>query len=156
MKYKMKRKDLLSNEDIWNAVISVISEYDFPTENRMTNELFIVFQYYSELESGGHESLFTWFSEHIEKEGITNYLKELIGILEKIGAHNYAKIEKKYGEEMWRLFKALENNEIEEEDFYRVIEIANNEYYNLNGKLEELLETYFLNIHTDLIEVVKD
>jgi len=152
----MKRKDLLSNEDIWNAVISVISEYDFPTENRMTNELFIVFQYYSELESGGHESLFTWFSEHIEKEGITNYLKELIGILEKIGAHNYAKIEKKYGEEMWRLFKALENNEIEEEDFYRVIEIANNEYYNLNGKLEELLETYFLNIHTDLIEVVKD
>jgi len=41
-------------------------------------------------------------------------LKELTDILEKIRAHDYAIIEKKYGEEMWRMFMALENEEIEE------------------------------------------
>ena len=156
MKPKMKRRELMNNDDIWNAVITVISEYNFPTENKISNEAFSVFQYYSELESGGHESLFTWFSEHIEEVGITNYLKELIDILNKIGAHDYAIIEKKYGEKMWRKLVALENGEIEENEFYTVIEKANDEYDKLNGKLEGLLETYFVSIHTDLIEVVED
>jgi hypothetical protein len=156
MKPKIKRKDLINNDDIWNAVISAVSEYNFPTESKIANETFIVFHYYSELESGGHESLFTWFSEYIKEVGITNYLKELIAILEKIDAHDYAAIEKKYGEEMWRLFIALENDEIEENEFYSVIEKANNEYDKLNDKLGDLLETYFVNIHTNLIEIVED
>ncbi|MCM3655306.1 hypothetical protein [Metabacillus litoralis] len=156
MKPKIKRKDLINNDDIWNAVISAVSEYNFPTESKIANETFIVFHYYSELESGGHESLFTWFSEYIKEVGITNYLKELIAILEKIDAHDYAAIEKKYGEEMRRLFIALENDEIEENEFYSVIEKANNEYDKLNDKLGDLLETYFVNIHTNLIEIVED
>lgn len=156
MKPKMKRKSLLNKTDIWNAVTTVLSEYDLSTEDKNLNEAFIVFQYYSELESGGHESLFTWFEWYIEEVGIDNYLNELIGILEKIGAHDYAIIEKKYGQEMWRLYVALENDEIEEDEFYDVIEKANDEYHKLNQKLEELLETYFVTIHTDLIEVVED
>ena len=152
----MKRKNLLSKTDIWNAVITVLSEYDLSTDEKNLNEAFIVFQYYSELESGGHESLFTWFEWYIEEVGIDNYLNELIGILEKIGAHDYAIIEKKYGQEMWRLYVALENDEIEEDEFYDVIEKANNDYHKLNQKLEELLERYFVTIHTDLIEVVED
>ncbi len=52
--------------------------------------------------------LFTWFSKCIEEIGIANYLKELIDLLVKIGAHDYAIIEKKHGEEMWRMFVALE------------------------------------------------
>lgn len=54
---------------------------------------------------------------------------------------------------MWRLYAALENDEIEEDEFYDVIEKANDEYHKLNQKLEELLETYFVTIHTDLIEI---
>jgi len=61
MKPEMKRKDLLSKTDIWNAVITFLSEYDLSSEDNNLNDAFIVYQYYSELESGGHESLFTWF-----------------------------------------------------------------------------------------------
>ncbi|WP_225229725.1 hypothetical protein [Sporosarcina quadrami] len=57
MKPKMTRKDLLDNDNIWNAIISVISEGDLSTKDTVLNEAFIVFQYYSELESGGHETL---------------------------------------------------------------------------------------------------
>ena len=156
MKPKMRRKDLIQNEDIWNAVISVISEYDFPTENEMANEAFIVFHYYSELESGGHESLFTWFSEYIKEVGINYYLQKLIAILEKIDAHDYVALEKKYGENMWRLFIALENDEMKENEFYHVIEKADNEYAELNNKLEALIETYFVSIHADLIEIIEE
>jgi hypothetical protein len=155
VKPKMKRRGLMNNDDIWNAVITVISKNNYPTENKILNETYNVFQYYSELESGGHESLFTWFSEHIEEVGIANYMKELIGILEKIGANEYATIEKKYGEEMWRLYIALENDDSVEDEFYSVVEKADNEYGKLN-KLGELLETYFVKIHTDLIDVVED
>ena len=156
MKPTMKRKDLLNNDDIWNAVISVISDYEYPTENKILHETFIVFQYYSELESGGHEILFTWVSDYIKEIGITHYLKELIDTLEKIGAHEYAKVEKRYGEKMWRLHIALENNEIDESEFYTVIEKADNDYHKLNDTLGQLVETYFVNIHTELIEVVDD
>ncbi|MBS4219951.1 hypothetical protein KHA96_16690 [Bacillus sp. FJAT-49711] len=155
VKPRLKRNDLLNNDDIWNAVIAVISEYEYPSDNKMENDLYTVFQYYSELESGGHESLLTWFSEFIEEKGIENYLKELIGVLEIIGAHDYAAIEKKYGEEMWRLFIALESEKIDENEFYKVIQKADDEYYDLDGKLGELLETYFVSIHTEVIDVVE-
>ncbi|WP_155982717.1 hypothetical protein [Paucisalibacillus sp. EB02] len=156
MKPKMKRKDLMSNTDIWNAVIAVLSRYNISSEDKNLHEAFIVYQYYSELESGGHESLFTWFGWYIKEIGIDNYLDELIGILEKIGAHNYALIEKKYCQKMWSLYNSLENDEIEEEEFYNLIEKANGEYYKLNEELAELLEAYFVTIHNDLIQVVED
>ena len=70
-----------------------------------------------------------------------------------LGQKTYSKIEKKYGEEFWRLFQALENDEIEEDDFYNVIKEADSEYENLNGKLGELLESYFVKIYTDLIDI---
>lgn len=72
----MKREKLLTKDDIWNAVIDVMGEYDFPTENKVAND-----------------------------------------------------------EELWRLFQALENDEIEEDDFYNVINEADSEYDNLNGKI---------------------
>ncbi|OLO25673.1 hypothetical protein BTR23_24170 [Alkalihalophilus pseudofirmus] len=153
MKYKMKKKDLITKEDIWNAVIEAMGEYNFPTENKVANDTYIVYNYYSELESGGHESLLNWFSWHIEEVGILNYLKELTCILERIGADAYSKIEKEYGEELWRLFQALENDEVEEDDFYNVIKIADSVYENLNGELGEILESYFIKIYKDLIDI---
>ncbi|WP_108671751.1 DMP19 family protein [Peribacillus acanthi] len=155
-KTRIKRGDLLNRDDIWNIVSDVLIEFGYSSENKIAYEAFIVLQYYSEMESGGHESLLRWNSDHIEEVGITRYLEELIDVLEKIDAHEYAEIEKTYGEEMWRLYIALENNEIDENKFYSVIEKANGEYYNLNEKLRELIETYFVMIHTDLIKVVDD
>jgi hypothetical protein len=156
LKPKINRKDLLHKGDIWNAVISVLSEYDYSTENKQVKEAYTVFQYYSELESGGHESLFRWTSDYIEEVGISHYLEELIRTLEKINAYECANIEKKYGEEIWSLHKALENNDINESKFYSVIEKADNDYNKLNDKLGELLESYFVSIYHDLIEVVDD
>ncbi|MEG0386293.1 MAG: hypothetical protein RR642_16250, partial [Solibacillus sp.] len=120
------------------------------------NKAYIVFQYYSELESGGHESLFRWFGQHIKDMGIDNYLNILIGTLEEMGAHNNAMIEKKYCKELWNLYIALEKDEIHEDEFYHVIKKATDEYYKHNDELRERLETYFVTIYTDLIEVVED
>lgn len=155
-KPKIQSTNILNPGDIWNAVISVLTEFDYPEENKVAKEAFTVLQYYSEMESGGHESFLRWNSEHIEEVGITCYLEELITVLEKIDAHEYAQIEKQYGKEMWDLYVALENKEIDEKEFYSVIEKADKEYYHLNEKISELLETYFIMIYMDLIEVVED
>ncbi len=144
----------MNPDDIWNAVIDVLVSEN--KENTVFQEASTVYQYYSELESGGHESLLNWQSEYIEDIGITTYLKELISILEKIGAHEYANIVKKYGLKMWEIFMALENDQVDENEFLSIIEKANNDYANLNGKLEEFLASYFVNIYTELIEVVED
>ena len=61
---------------------------------------------------------------------------------------------------MWRLHVAMENGENKEDkfydEFYNVIEKADDEYHKLNQKLDDLIEIYFISIHTDLIEVVED
>ncbi len=154
-KPKLKRSDLLNKDDIWNAVSDVLLESAYQLENKVAYEAFTVLQYYSEMESGGHESFLRWNSDHVEGVGITRYLEELIGVLDKIDGHEYVLIERKYGKEMWDLYVALENDEIDEKEFYSVIEKADNEYYHLNEKLRELLETYFVKIHTDLIEIIE-
>ena len=145
----------MESNNVWNAVIDILSECDFPTKSSILNEAHIVFQYYSELESGGHESLFNSLSTQIEASGIGTYLKGIITALEKMGANDYAEIAGNYGEEMWRLFVALENDEIEETEFYRIIEKADDAYYELGGKLELLLEDYFVKVHTELIEAAE-
>ena len=79
-------------------------------------------------------------------------MKELIDILERIGAHEYATIEKKYGQEMWKLYVALGNGEIEEDELYGVIEKADDEYYKLKQNLEGLLEVYFITIYEEIVD----
>lgn len=156
MRPKMKRENLLNKDDIWNAVTSVLSEHDLSTENNKTDETFLAFQYYSEMESGGHESLLNSLEWYIEEIGIDHYLKNLIGVLEKIEAYDYAAIVKNDCEELWTLYIALENDEIEEEKFYHLIEKADTDYHKLGDQLETLLEAYFVTIYTELIEVVGD
>ncbi|TWT01452.1 hypothetical protein [Planomicrobium sp. CPCC 101079] len=156
MKPKMYRRDLVTKDDIWNAVIATISEYDYPTRNQTADETFLAFYYYSEIESGGHEILMNWFSGHVEEVGVTSFLDALVGSLEAIGAYDYAAIERKYGRDMWQKFKELENGEIEEEGFYAVIEQADKEYDQLDGRIGELLETYFVDVHMELIDVIQD
>lgn len=156
MRPKMKIENLMNKDDIWNAVTSVLSEHDLSTENNKTDETFLAFQYYSEMESGGHESLLNSLEWYIEEIGIDHYLKNLIGVLEKIEAYDYAAIVKNDCEELWTLYIALENDEIEEEKFYHLIEKADTDYHKLGDQLETLLEAYFVTIYTELIEVVGD
>ncbi|MGG1068203.1 hypothetical protein ABE178_00035 [Priestia megaterium] len=54
------------------------------------------------------------------------------------------------------LYKALENDEIAEEDFCNVLEQADNEYLKLGSKLGDLLEVYFMKIFTEVFELVED
>ena len=88
--------------------------------------------------------------------GIDNYLNELIGVLEEIGAHKYAMIEKKYGKKLWGLYLKLENDEIHEDEFYNLHEKATDEYYKLNDDLTELLNTYLVANYLDFIEIIED
>lgn len=51
---------------------------------------------------------------------------------------------------------ALEKGELEEEPIYNIIEKADNEYWTISPKLGELLETYFVKIHTEIIDILED
>ncbi|GGA24256.1 DMP19 family protein [Psychrobacillus lasiicapitis] len=161
MKIKVNRSKLQTNVDIWNVVLSAYGEYVFPTEDEIMNDFFILFNYYCELESGGHESLFNWFSKHIEVMGIQMYLERLTKMLEKVEATEYAEIEKNYLEELWRLFLAVENSKNEEphyeslvEEFYILIEKADSEYRDLGEELSERLSNYAAVTYTEIIEIV--
>ncbi|MFD1030179.1 hypothetical protein [Metaplanococcus flavidus] len=156
MKPKMNRKELKDNNDIWNAVTKVLSEQDFPTESQEVNDAFLAFQYYSEMESGGHEALLNWSQDYIREVGIQKYQDELASSLVKIGAPDFAEIESTHLAELWKLHLALENDESHEDDYYSKIELMDNAYHEQNGKLEHLLEIHFHKIHTDLIDVVED
>ncbi|MEK3981736.1 hypothetical protein MKY37_22275 [Psychrobacillus sp. FSL K6-2836] len=163
MKIKLKRSELQTNNDIWNAVLAAYGQYDFPTEDEKMNDFFILFNYYCELESGGHESLFNWFSEHIEKMGIQTYSIRLSKVLEKVGANEYAEIEKRYIEQLWKLFLAVEKSRIEDPhyeslvaEFCNHIEQADSEYSKLGENLSERLSQYANAIYTEVIEIVED
>lgn len=112
MKKQIKKSELKDRSDIWNAVILEITSRDFPAEEALLNECNLVFQYYSEIESGGHEILLNWAQDYIREVGIAHYSSELTAALEKIGATDYAQIEKTYSQQLWHLFTALENEEI--------------------------------------------
>lgn len=156
MKPKMNRSELKDNNDIWNAVIQVLSEQDFPTGSQEVDDAYLVFQYYSEMESGGHEALLNWWQDYIREVGIKKYQDELASALVKIGAPEYADIESTHLEELWKLHLALENDESHEDDYYSKIELMDSAYHGQDKKFENLLETHFLKIHTDLIDVVED
>ena len=141
----------MRKEEIWNDTITILAEADYPSDNPFINDVYLAYHYYSELESGGHEAFLTWFSEQIEQTGPTTFLQNLKHSLTKINAKPYAKIIDTYGEALWQAFTALEKEEIEEDEFYNIIEKADTEYYQLNGKLEQNLEDYFIANHPKLI-----
>ena len=141
----------MTKEDIWNDTISILAETDYPSDNPSINDVYLAYHYYSELESGGHEAFLTWFSEQMEQTGPTTFFQNLKHSLTKINAKPYAKIIDTYGEALWQAFTALEKEEIEEDEFYNIIEKADTEYYQLNGKLEQNLEDYFIANHPKLI-----
>lgn len=159
---KVKQSELQTNDDIWNAVLSAAYEkYSFPTDNEKKNDIFILFSYFCEMESGGHEALLNWFSETMQELGIQKYLSRLTKMLEQIGAKDYAEIEKGYLEEMLKRYLSIEKSGFEdpnfeklEAEYLRVIERADEEYRNLEEQINERLYNYAVIIHEDVLEIV--
>ncbi|MCM3762482.1 hypothetical protein M3212_17055 [Alkalihalobacillus oceani] len=154
-KPNVNKNEVRQPEEIWNAVIAALVEYEYPTESEAVNDAFNLFHYYSGMESGGHEGFLSAAEDMIEAVGSEHYFQELIAALEKIGAHDCARIEKAYGQKLWSLYQALEHDESEEDPFYRLIEKADEEYGRLGGKLEQMLEGYFIEHYHDFIDVVE-
>lgn len=136
----------MNKVEIWNFMVETLSQVDLMSANEKDHEAALVYHFYSEVESGGHEGLLNWLSDYIEKVGSTKYFEDLSQSLEKIGASEYAVNERTYGEQLWKLFKALEADEKMEAAFYEVIQKADGAYYALEGKIGERLETYFSQI----------
>ena len=159
---KVSRSELQTNDDIWNAVLSVAYvNYPFPTEDEKKNDIFILFSYYSEMESGGHEALLNWLSETMQEMGIQKYVSRLTKMLEQIGAKQYAEIEKAYLEEILKRYLTLENSGFEDPDFEKleaeyltVVERADEEYRNLDEQINECLYNYAMNRHEEILEIV--
>ncbi|MFC4409061.1 hypothetical protein ACFOZY_01285 [Chungangia koreensis] len=153
MKPNMKKSELKTKEDIWNAVIAVLSDTDYPSENDVANEAFLLFNYYSDMENGGHENLFNYNAETIDIIGIEKFLTQLTAALRNMNADEYAAILDRYGADMYQMFLGLEDGQVKEAEYYTVFEQADDAYQDLGGKINELLEDYFVKIHGDLIDV---
>lgn len=138
----------MDKDKIWNRVIEALSVLEYPTGEPVQNDAFLVFQYYSEMESGGHEIFLNWFSEDLQR---TDLGLHLVAALEKIGAVRYAEIEREYGSLLLQRYLSLEKGEGSEEEFYAVVEKADSAYYALDGQLAELLEAHFIEIYNEVV-----
>ena len=137
----------MNADEMWNAMIDVISAMDYPTGDATKDEAFLLIQFYSAMESGGHESFLNSFEEDIERVGPAVFFHQLVNSLNNIEAADYAEIEKKYGLLLWKAYKELEDGGLEEESFYALIEKADSESEVLDPRLESLMEAYFRKLH---------
>ncbi|WP_433958195.1 hypothetical protein [Cytobacillus horneckiae] len=80
------------------------------------------------MESGGYEAWLYWQQEEIKKSDMRNYLCQLTTVLLKIDAVNLADNLNKHGEPLWKAFILLENNEIIEEEFYKLVALFDSLY----------------------------
>lgn len=152
IKRKMKKSTLQQEGAVFNTITDLLVANRYPTDNALVNEANLMYQYYCELESGGHESLLNWQAEEILAEGIEHYLEVLTTALKKIGATDYAAILETYGIRLWMYHKAVETGAMDEEPFYEIVQQANKEYYALNDAIRKLIEQHFNDIHTEFIE----
>lgn len=156
MRKRISRSKLQGSDEIWNAVIDILSDGEEAESSETFQEACLLFSYYSAMESGGHESLLNGEEEIIAAIGMPAYVTDLTKALMKIDAPAYAGILKRYGIELWNAYKGLEDKSVDESLFYAIIEKADNAYYSLDNELQEKIENYFELIHTELIEVTED
>ena len=150
MKIKVNKKDLMNEDDAWGAVMAAsvsIKSY------KHADDFFLALNYLNELESGGHGSLIEWSSEIIEELGIHTYVERLTSMLEKLGAPEYAAIEKQYLEELWRLNRAMEKGDAVMEVYDELIEESDKKYWQLGERLLHLMRDHSLIIYKELIEI---
>lgn len=151
---EIKRVQLIDHDSIWNAVVDALSEYEYPGIDEKMNEAFLIFQYYSEMENGGHEAFIESMNEDIQKIGIDHIIGQLVNALNKVNQNAYAVIIKSHFKEIWNTHCELQHDETIEDSFYQHIEKADQAYYDLNDKLSTSLEAYFIKIHEDILNII--
>lgn len=150
------KNDLLDEGNAWEAVLSAGLTINRPDGFKDAHDYFITLDFLHELESGGHGSLLEWSSDIIEELGIRTYIERLTSMLEKIGAEEYAEIEKQYAEKLWILNRALANGEDVMEEYDRLIEEADKRYSQLGERLLDRMQAYSLVIYKELSENIEE
>lgn len=128
-----------SREEIWNAIVEKISDIDYPTKYPVTNHAYIMFQYYSQMESGGHEDVLNWL---FNEKKIDHPLAVLINSINEAQAKSYTAYLEVKGQEMWELFQLLKRGEEQEEAFSLMVQQADEAYWNINT-FQQIVEKYF-------------
>ena len=109
----ISKKDVLTREGRYNVVTDFITSHTYPSDNKMLDDSWRIFNYYNELGSGGHEGYITWTAGPISETDIRSFYDALIHTLQEIGATELADLERTYGILLWEKYHALENGEIE-------------------------------------------
>lgn len=133
----------MNADESWNAMVDALSAMEYPTGDTAKDEAFLLFQFYSSMESGGHESFLNSCEEDIQAIGPAAFFSQLANSLNMIGGSVYAAIENHYGLPLWDAYKELENGGQEEAAFYALVEKADNESAAADPPLEGLMQAYF-------------
>ena len=132
----------MTNVNAWDIVSTIAIEHSFPLQQPLLNETSIVFQYYSEMESGGHESLLRWQYDQMQAMGFMQYKETLLRVLRAIGADEYAAVEDTHLTRCFELYEALEANRLAEDVFYEAINAADAAYIACEDRLRDQLQHY--------------
>lgn len=150
----ISKKDALTNVDRYNAVSDFIISQTYPTQNRMLDDSWRIFNYYNELGSGGHEGYLNWTIGPIPKTDIQAFYDALIHTLQEIGASRLAELEATYGILLWEKYRALEKGEIEEDEFYNIVKLADKAYLDYEETFMNQMGTYAEKLFPKLFTVV--
>ncbi|GAF11557.1 hypothetical protein JCM19046_1917 [Bacillus sp. JCM 19046] len=139
----------MGSADKWNEMVERLSELELPVEKPRLQQTLLVYHYYSEMESGGHESVCNWLESYIKETGIDFFVAELSLALEQMSATHYAKLIQFYFMPIWQAYEALEKDETVEDAFIEVVETADERYHQI-GTLAQLLEVHYLRHEEEL------
>lgn len=150
----ISKKDVLTREGRYNAVTDFIASHTYPSDNKMLDDSWRIFDYYNELGSGGHEGYLTWTAGPIRETDIHAFYDALIHTLQEIGAIQLAALEKTYGILLWQKYHALENGESEEDEFYDIVQLADQAYFEYEEMFINKMWAYAEKLFPKLFTVV--
>ena len=148
------KKEVLTSAARYNVVSDFIVSYTYPSQNNILDDSWRIFNYYNELASGGHEGYLNWATRPIPETEIHSFYDALIQSLQEIGAAPLAELERTYGILLWHKFHALEKGEIEEDEFYEIIQLADQAYFDYEETFIKHIETYAEKLFPKLFKVV--
>ena len=150
----ISKKDALTSMDRYNAVCDFIVSHTYPSQNTMLDDSWRIFNYYNELGSGGHEGYLTWTVGSIPEMDIQPFYDALIHTLQEIGATRLAELETTYGLLLWQKYHALENGEIEEDEFYNIVQLADQAYLDYEDTFINQMWSYADKLFPKLFTIV--
>ena len=150
----ISKKDALTSTDRYNAVYDFIVSHTYPSQNTILDDSWRIFNYYNELASGGHEGYLTWTVGPILETDIQPFYDALIHTLQEIGASKLAELETTYGVLLWQKYHALEKGEIEEDEFYDIVQLADKAYLDYEETFNKQMWSYVEKLFPKIFTVV--